>query len=90
MDPNANLTEQRRLIAKLSDPLSPLYDEQDRQADLGRIVDLAQTLDQWISKGGFLPDAWNPRKAGRCTTVSTLNKCRCTQDAGHDGPHVWF
>lgn len=49
MDPDANLAEIRRLIKKGAD----LSDDQ-----LERLVVLIRALDEWISKGGFLPKAW--------------------------------
>jgi hypothetical protein len=56
MDPNANLTEQRKLSALL------MYQtENDRPVDLIDVLRLAElviALDEWIARGGFLPDAW--------------------------------
>lgn len=54
MDPNANLEEQRRIVARLTDGEGP----DDPGADAYRLAELAQALDEWISGGGFLPDAW--------------------------------
>lgn len=54
MDPNANLAEQRRIIAKI-------LAEPGFLAKVGLcndLAELAQALDGWISAGGFLPDAW--------------------------------
>lgn len=52
MDPNANLAEQRRLTARI------LNNESDASQDALRLAELAEALDEWITKGGFLPDAW--------------------------------
>lgn len=54
MDPNANLQEQRRLIRAIFDDEtnSTNYDA------LMRLAELSQALDEWLSKGGFLPKAW--------------------------------
>lgn len=53
MDPNANLKEQRRLCAKM------IGDEYEVDSDDAmRLVELVQALDEWIYKGGFLPDDW--------------------------------
>jgi len=49
MDPDANLAEIRRLIEKDAD----LSDDQ-----LERLVVLIRSLDEWMSRGGFLPKAW--------------------------------
>jgi hypothetical protein len=56
MDPNANLHEQRYLVAKFrqQDEDGEVYSTND----LGRFADLAEAMDQWISGGGFLPAAW--------------------------------
>lgn len=48
MDPDANLAEIRRLIEKDAD----LSDDQ-----LERLVVLIRSLDEWMSRGGFLPKA---------------------------------
>ncbi len=50
MDPNANLEEQRRLFAQLDNGID--FDA------LSRLAELAQALDEWLSKGGFLPRPW--------------------------------
>ncbi len=51
MDPNANLAEQRRIVAQILDG--------DSSADWSRLAELVEALDQWIAGGGFLPAAWN-------------------------------
>lgn len=52
MDPDANLAELRRLTqtADLSDD------------ELERVVVLFRSLDEWISRGGFLPRAWKQKE----------------------------
>jgi hypothetical protein len=62
MDPNATLMAIRELIKQIE-----AYDNHmgsvahiSEQAELG--LDLAEqitALDQWLSKGGFLPSAWH-------------------------------
>jgi hypothetical protein len=54
MDPTANLQEQRRIIAQM-------LAEDSQEIDTGdalRLAELAQALDEWITKGGFLPEEW--------------------------------
>ena len=51
MDPNAALAEIREIISGY-DPDSDEHDE------AGRLVDLVEGLDDWLSKGGALPEAW--------------------------------
>jgi hypothetical protein len=62
MDPNENLSEQRRLRQALLDTApgmkinlskSPLAREYAR-----RLAELSEELDNWLSKGGFLPVQW--------------------------------
>lgn len=62
MDPDANLTEQLELAAvdwtgKDTDELTPqeLSDLHDAHI---RLCDLVQALDQWRTRGGFLPARW--------------------------------
>jgi len=54
MDPNANLKEQREIITRLRD-----CDLLPDPHDTFRLVELCLALDQWISRGGFLPTEWN-------------------------------
>jgi len=54
MDPDANLEEQREIIARMLDPESESIDS----GDAVRLAELAQALDEWLSKGNFLPVAW--------------------------------
>ena len=61
MDPNANLKELRQLCDSMSK--AELADQQYSQDDMARVLDLLTALDQWIAGGGFLPDAWQYRRA---------------------------
>ncbi len=67
MDPDANLEEQREVTAdimKIRDAADPYTGEftEDQELELvthaERLAELAQALDEWISKGGFLPKPW--------------------------------
>jgi len=59
MDPNANLERCRRLAKRLIE-----QEENQRRAgdnhDTGgyELAELFVALDEWISRGGFLPRAW--------------------------------
>lgn len=71
MDPNANLAEQLRLAREIQDmtdncPDDGLSDEQkSRMAGLGaRLADLVLALNEWISKGAFLPTKWQEKSSG--------------------------
>jgi hypothetical protein len=54
MDPNANLNEQRSIIAAMLDEDSESIDT----GDAVRLAELVQALDAWIVKGGALPGDW--------------------------------
>ncbi len=60
MDPEANLREQRKLAAEIVSAPDPVdeagYIELDERAN--RLADLVQALDEWLTKGGFLPADW--------------------------------
>jgi hypothetical protein len=49
MDPNENLREQRRIIAEILD---------GNFTNAQRLAQLVDVLDEWICKGGDLPDSW--------------------------------
>ena len=55
MDPNANLKEQREIVARMIDEDSESVDT----GDAVRLAELVEALDSWISAGGFLPTSWN-------------------------------
>jgi hypothetical protein len=59
MDPNANLAEQRRIAERLI--MNQIGREQERLHDAARLAELVEALDEWITNGGFLPDAWRHR-----------------------------
>jgi hypothetical protein len=66
MDPNANLDEQRRIIARLQRGWT-FHTEHgvavpDAMDDLTRLADLVEALDDWLSAGGVLPQAWQPKR----------------------------
>lgn len=53
MDPNDTLNHLREVVK--------WWNEGDADAsDLERAVESFEALDEWISRGGFLPDAWRP------------------------------
>lgn len=68
MDPNANLTEMRKLAAKLveacvpgaafSDSTHGPNDLLSFETDVNRLAELVEALDEWLTQGGFLPHAW--------------------------------
>jgi hypothetical protein len=56
MDPNATLKEMRWLAAWLTSTEAHDPDEEAMNAD--RLAELVKALDGWLSRGGFLPSAW--------------------------------
>jgi hypothetical protein len=61
MDPDANLEQQLRLAGAM------LADHHDSDGngveprDAAELADLVIALNEWISKGGFLPKAWQKK-----------------------------
>ena len=62
MDPTANLVELRELIAEYrareEKANRELVAPQHQAEDFDRIMELFEALDEWIMKGGFLPEDW--------------------------------
>jgi hypothetical protein len=61
MDPNAALVSIRELVSLLVD--SPFATPQETE-----LAELVQGLDEWLTRGGFLPTAWE-RRAKHPTSV---------------------
>lgn len=55
MDPDENLREQVE-IAK--DILLPDLSDMELEEKAVRLAELVVALDEWIRKGGFIPEAW--------------------------------
>jgi hypothetical protein len=65
MDPNANLAEQLRLAREIQETVDQCNDDTVAVADNGiRLANLVLSLNEWISKGGFLPTAWQEKSKG--------------------------
>ena len=58
MDPNENLREQRRLLQKIN-AYVPMGDDTEYVEDLVSLATLAEAMDEWLGKGGFLPAPWS-------------------------------
>lgn len=56
MDPDANLKEQREIAARLASNEVFM-----RVEAANRLAELVLALDEWISKGGFLPKDWTAK-----------------------------
>lgn len=57
MDPDANLKEQRDLIAAFRRGVLPA-------SGVLCLTELVDALDRWLSGGGFLPEAWRIKAGG--------------------------
>lgn len=57
MDPNEALRELRRIMTQLDKAQAAWEVEQLAE----RAADVFGGLDDWLSKGGFLPDEWRRR-----------------------------
>lgn len=54
MDPDATLAQIRDLIVKYQTSA-----EEMSTSDAAELVELVDGLDEWMTKGGFLPTDWN-------------------------------
>lgn len=67
MDPNATLAEIReiRKWAEENPPSSTgmWEDPGDRYEKFERLCELTEALDDWITNGGFLPEAWRTKRS---------------------------
>ena len=58
MDPNATLKELLEVVERIE---KEFFTEGEAICvnDLGTLIEGVVNLDEWLSKGGFLPDRWN-------------------------------
>jgi hypothetical protein len=54
MDPDATLAQIRNLIIQHQTSA-----EEMSTSDAAELVELVDSLDEWMTKGGFLPTEWN-------------------------------
>ena len=59
MDPDATLADIKWTIRTFN---AGRKDPDMAQPDMGEFIDLVDSLDHWISRGGFLPESWERRK----------------------------
>jgi len=64
MDPNATLAEIRRLASAIRSDADAGIGASRLPLRSARLAELCEALDGWISRGGFLPDAWDPEIRG--------------------------
>lgn len=67
MDPNEALRMIREAVELMRETPNTIADA-DTYERVHRLMDSVEALDEWLSRGGFLPDAWNgahPARFGR-------------------------
>jgi hypothetical protein len=57
MDPDKALENMRAAIAELP---TQLLRSNDPYAAMADVIDAWETLDSWLSKGGYRPEDWKP------------------------------
>ncbi|CAB4131449.1 hypothetical protein UFOVP276_204 [uncultured Caudovirales phage] len=57
MDPNETLNQLRESVKDWYANTLPV-NSVEAIAELGRVIELVQAMDDWLSKGGFLPNDW--------------------------------
>lgn len=75
MDPNATLTTLRRLTARIhatADAATPDHDAMAQDADT--LATLFASLDEWISRGGFLPQEWSSDRVAKTVAKKVMNR----------------
>lgn len=84
MDPDTNLEEQREYIKEIFEECDKDKPNKDIIAGFAvRLAELQQGLDEWVSKGGFLPAAWQGDAATAINRFSSHpDTCFC-----NGGPH---
>lgn len=60
MDPNATLVSIREFVQEITTDLD--RGEDPDYHDIDGLVDHVNALDEWLSKGGYLPADWQGRK----------------------------
>lgn len=90
MDPNANLKEQLELATEIQGIVDQSYADTVTTADKGiRLAELVLALNEWISKGGFLPAEWQKPVAVQFPVIFELEPIGV--DGGNEAtnPH-WY
>jgi hypothetical protein len=67
MDPNAALKNIREAVGELRN-----QDDDgvlDGTSQVGFLLESVEALDEWLTKGGFLPDAWSTQEEQRILSV---------------------
>lgn len=57
MDPNEALRKAREAADEIEKDLGDAYDS---DSQVGQLIESFTDLDNWLCRGGFLPDAWKP------------------------------
>jgi|SRR4029077_20507637 len=92
MEPNEALRELRVALAILLPRrarLVALAADAYKRDELDDLIDAAAALDAWMSKGGWLPDAWSVRASNPDGVIPNVCPCEYCQQAARateDGP----
>lgn len=63
MDPIANLARQRTIVAEINELRAEQTEDARENIDVTvtlayELAELVEALDEWLTKGGFLPTRW--------------------------------
>jgi hypothetical protein len=62
LDPNKTLSDIRAVVRRIHQAEDNDASAEDIARDAGELATLVQALDEWLTRGGFLPDAWRRSK----------------------------
>lgn len=74
MDPNEAY---KKINESIGEIYNELYDSFDPDSQVGQIITHFEALDNWLSRGGFLPDEWERKP---------VNPCNCEHASHFDEP----
>jgi hypothetical protein len=81
MDPNETLAEIREILLNGGIGGRNLVKSYDNG---NRLAELVEALDNWISRGGFLPDAWAKAYAkSKSTKTNESDECKASPNGVH-------
>jgi hypothetical protein len=82
MDPNAALAEIRKELGQVREAIEGDGDLVDSASCL---VDAVEALDEWLSKGGFQPDAWRVKYGDMTPEMQEVAVARAVEIMAKEG-----
>jgi hypothetical protein len=79
MDPNEALKRAREAIERYQDDASLGFNTDTRLEAADKLADAFEALDEWLSKGGFLPLEWSESLRKQRTCDVTACQSRATR-----------